>query len=114
MLSISALVYGNVASIVQVFFEKQLLTPLAIVTALFALKNKSDEVSAFIGFIFLLLFSAYFVYIYSSFFESTDFVGGWQKYAAKIGYFLNQILFGLNFLCMLAVLSYIGFRELKG
>lgn len=109
--AIAPLLYGNVPSITKEFLEKQLLTPLAIVAALFVLKEKSHEISAFISFTLLFIFSAYLVYIYSSFYESTGFVEGREKVIAQIGYFLNQLLFGINFLCMLIALAAAGFKE---
>lgn len=113
VLSISFIVYGNVPGIVKVFLEKQLLMPLTIVTVLFSLRSKSGEVSAFIGFFILFLFNAYFVYIYSSFYESTVFVEVWKRYVAIAGHFLNQIMFGVNLLCMFLGLAMIGLGELN-
>lgn len=111
ILSISALVYGNVTGIVEVLFEKELLTPLAIVATLFALKKKTQEVNSFLTFMLLFIFSAYFVYIYSSFIEETDFLESWQRLLAEIGYVLNKLMFGVNFLCFLAMLTLMGFRQ---
>jgi hypothetical protein len=111
ILAIAPLVYGNVPGITEVLLEKQLLTPLAIVATLFVLKEKSHEISAFLAFTLLFIFSAYMVYIYSSFYESTGFIEGWEKIAAQIGYFLNQLMFGINFLCMLVSLAAAGFKE---
>jgi len=100
-----------VPNLTKVLLEKQLLTPLAIIATLFALKKKGHETSAFLAFTILFIFSACLVYIYSRFYDSTSFVGGWEKRVAQIGYFLNQLLFGINFLCMLIALAAVGFKE---
>jgi len=111
IVAIAPLVYSNVPSLTKVLLEKQLLTPLAIVATLFALKKKGHETSAFFAFTILFIFSAYLVYIYSHFYGSTGFVGRWEKGAAQIGYFLNQLMFGINFLGMLVTLAAAGFKE---
>lgn len=100
---------GNVTGVAKVLLEKQLLAPLAVVATLFF--NKKLEGKCFSWIHASFIFSAYFVYIYSSFIESTEFLSDWQQPVAEIGNVLNKLLFYINFSGMLATLAYVGFIE---